>query len=160
MCGIRSIHLLSRAACSSVKRRRHRFLNALGYRPFFISHCKKDQLRDCKNRRGPYSWRFRHKPNKHERNGRDESAAKLVPPDHRFGKRLCKRARLSLGLPCAEGENRPRHTTFATNPRKMPNAVQNCHVMVSAPRILAGEFSAASIGTVDPFAPIPRPVGA
>lgn len=68
--------------------------------------------------------------------------------------------------------------TLAANPRKIPKAVHNCQDMTvntpfvswkialvgsnhnspRAPRILVGAFSAAKIGTVDPFAPIPRPM--
>lgn len=39
----------------------------------------------------------------------------------------------------------------------MPNAVQSCQVMTSAPRILAGAFSAAKTGTVTSLRPIPIP---
>lgn len=46
---------------------------------------------------------------------------------------------------------------LATVPRKMPKAVHNCHVMTRAPRIEAGAFSAAKIGTVAPLHPIPMP---
>jgi len=49
-------------------------------------------------------------------------------------------------------------TTLATKPKNIPKAVQNCQVMVRAPRILAGEFSAARTGTVAPLAPIPIPM--
>ena len=40
--------------------------------------------------------------------------------------------------------------TLAANPIKIPNAVHNCQPMTRAPRIWAGEFSAANTGTVDP----------
>lgn len=36
--------------------------------------------------------------------------------------------------------------------------VHICHDMTRAPRILAGEFSAAKIGTEEPFKPIPIPI--
>jgi hypothetical protein len=48
-------------------------------------------------------------------------------------------------------------TRLATVPRKIPKAVHNCHVITSAPRIVAGAFSAANIGTVAPLHPIPIP---
>lgn len=47
---------------------------------------------------------------------------------------------------------------LAQNPRKMPNAVHICQDMTRAPRILAGEFSAAKMGTELPFRPIPTPM--
>ena len=66
--------------------------------------------------------------------------------------------------------------TLAANPTNMPKAVQSCQpsctscefcgfpvgfsrllTITSAPRIWAGEFSAAKIGTVAPFTPIPMP---
>lgn len=37
-------------------------------------------------------------------------------------------------------------------------AVHICQDMTSAPRILAGEFSAAKIGTEEPFRPMPMPM--
>ena len=40
---------------------------------------------------------------------------------------------------------------------KIPKAVHICHVIVKAPRIDAGEFSAAKIGIVDALVPIPSP---
>lgn len=64
-------------------------------------------------------------------------------------------------------------TKLATVPRKMPNAVQSCHVMTRAPRMLAAStyqrmllqplrrylraFSAAKIGIDAPLHPIPIP---
>jgi hypothetical protein len=47
---------------------------------------------------------------------------------------------------------------LAQKPRKIPKAVHICHDITSAPRILAGEFSAAKIGTDEPFNPIPIPI--
>lgn len=49
------------------------------------------------------------------------------------------------------------HSPLAQNPKKIPNAVQSCQLMTNAPRIAAGEFSAAKMGTVTPFAPMPNP---
>lgn len=46
---------------------------------------------------------------------------------------------------------------LAQKPRKMPKAVQSCQLIVRAPRIDVGLFSAAKIGTVEPLAPMPRP---
>lgn len=42
-------------------------------------------------------------------------------------------------------------------PSIIPNAVQVCHIMTSAPRIGAGAHSAEYTGTVEDFGPIPRP---
>jgi hypothetical protein len=47
---------------------------------------------------------------------------------------------------------------LAQKPRKIPKAVHICHDMTSAPRILAGEFSAAKMGTDEPFKPMPIPI--
>ena len=44
---------------------------------------------------------------------------------------------------------------LAQNPRKMPKAVHNCQGMTKPPRILAGTFSAAYIGTTEVSQPIP-----
>lgn len=47
---------------------------------------------------------------------------------------------------------------LAQNPRKMPKAVHICQDMTRAPRILAGLFSAAKMGTEAPFRPMPMPI--
>ena len=48
-------------------------------------------------------------------------------------------------------------TKFAVTPRRIPKAVHICQVMTKAPRIAAGLFSAAKIGTVEALMPIPMP---
>jgi hypothetical protein len=89
-----------------------------------------------------------------ERHGGDHGASELEPP---------------VGDNQAEEEDRAgcqkpnQHrsdwyqTHLAAKPKKIPKAVQSCHDMTRAPRIEAGEFSAAKMGTVDPFTPIPSP---
>lgn len=40
----------------------------------------------------------------------------------------------------------------------MPKAVHICQLITNAPLIFAGLFSAAKMGTVEPFSPIPTPI--
>jgi hypothetical protein len=49
---------------------------------------------------------------------------------------------------------------FAHVPRKMPKAVQICHVMTNPPRMLAGDTSAEKTGTVTSFKPILKALSA
>jgi hypothetical protein len=94
----------------------------------------------------------------HERHRGDERAPELQPPrvlarvredqvrarpaGHRVASARLRRARVR-----AEGGTH----------RKIPKAVQSCQVITSAPRIVAGLFSAAKMGTDEPFAPMPIP---
>ena len=51
----------------------------------------------------------------------------------------------------------PCNAKLAQKPRKMPKATHICQLITRPPRIEAGTFSAAKMGTVDALEPIPRP---
>lgn len=96
-----------------------------------------------------------------QRKGRDECRPKLQAPRNV--------ARVSDGDVCDEACKDPESCPEPDKPerkdsqlaaaakRKHYEKITYCQLMTRAPRIAAGEFSAANIGTVEPFAPMPKP---